>query len=257
MLPNMTVGDLDRWLSSFLNIGALEGIDSSQNGLQVGSTSAEVQKVAFAVDACMESFRRAAQWGAGLVVAHHGIIWAEPRRIVGSLFERVRFLVEKNLALYAVHLPLDLHPEVGNNIGIARLLGLRDIQPFGEHHGVTIGCRGTLAEPVRLEEIVSRLSGRQGEQVRTLPFGPPTVRSVGIVSGKAAGDTRQAIAAGLDLFITGEPSHEVYHHCLEERIHVIFAGHYHSESFGVRLLAERLARETGVETTYLDIPTGL
>jgi dinuclear metal center YbgI/SA1388 family protein len=255
----MTVAELDRWLSSFLDIGALEGIDSSQNGLQVGSALAETTRVAFAVDASMESFRRAAQWGAGLLVVHHGIIWAAPQRIVGSLFERVRFLAEKNLALYAAHLPLDKHPEVGNNIGIAHLLGLQDIAPFGTWRGVTIGCRGVLAEPMSLEQVVTRLSGRQGEPMRTLPFGPPMVRSVGIVSGAAprAGDIGNAVAGKLDLFITGEPSHEVYHHCLEERIHVIFAGHYHSESFGVRLLADRLARETGVETTYLDIPTGL
>jgi len=253
----MTVAELDRWISSFLDIGALEGIDSSQNGLQFDSTAAEARKVAFAVDASMESFRRAAQWGAQMLVVHHGIFWGVPQRIVGSLFERVRFLAEKNLALYAAHLPLDRHPEVGNNAGIAQLLGLTDVVPFGTYHGVTIGCRGALAEPTGLEQIVARLSGRQGEQMRTLPFGPATIRTVGIVSGSAARDVTQAISEGLDLFITGEPSHEVYHHCLEARIHVIFAGHYHSESFGVRLLADRLARETGVETTYLDIPTGL
>ena len=253
----MTVADLDRWLSAFLDIGAMEGVDSSQNGLQVGSGAVETAKVAFAVDASMESFRRAAQWGAGMLVVHHGIVWAAPQRIVGSLYERVRFLAEKALALYAAHLPLDRHPEVGNNIGIARLLGLRELAPFGAWHGVALGFRGVLPEPSNLEQVVARLSGRQGEPMRTLPFGPPTVRTVGIVSGAAAREVAQAAREGLDLFITGEPSHEVYHHCLEERIHVIFAGHYHSESFGVRLLADRLARETGVETTYLDIPTGL
>jgi dinuclear metal center YbgI/SA1388 family protein len=255
----MTVAELDRWISSFLDIGATEGIDASQNGLQVGSAAAETTRVAFAVDASMESFRRAVEWGAGMLVVHHGIIWAAPQRIVGSLFERVRFLAEKNLALYAAHLPLDRHPEVGNNAGIARLLGLKDIAPFGAWRGLTIGCRGVLAEPMSLEQVVARLAGRQGEPMRTLPFGPPLVRSVGIVSGAAprAGDIGKAAAEKLDLFITGEPSHEVYHHCLEERIHVIFAGHYHSESFGVRLLADRLAREKGVETTYFDIPTGL
>ena len=253
----MTVAELDRWLSSFLDIGALEGIDSSRNGLQVGSATTEVRKVAFAVDASMESFRRAAQCGAGMLVVHHGIIWAVPERIVGPLFERVRFLAEKNIALYAAHLPLDRHPEVGNNIGIARHLGLQDIAPFGTWRGATLGCRGTLPVPMTLEQVVTLMSGRQGEQVRTLPFGAPLVRTVGIISGKAAKDVTQAISEGLDLFITGEPSHEVYHHCLEARIHVIFSGHYHTESFGVRLLADRLARETGVETTYLDIPTGL
>lgn len=253
----MTLSDLDNWLSTFLDISALQAIDSSQNGLQVGSAATEVRKVAFAVDASMESFRRAAEAGADMLLVHHGVLWDRPVRITGAFYERLRFLVEHSLALYAVHLPLDLHPEVGNNIGIARQLGLTDIQPFCSYRGLKIGFKGVLSAPARLEEIVMRLGGRQGEQVRTLPFGPPKIRSIGIVSGDVPREFTQAVAEGLDLFITGESAHEIYHHCLESRIHVIFAGHYHSESFGVQLLADRLARETGVETTYLDIPTGL
>jgi len=111
--------------------------------------------------------------------------------------------------------------------------------------------------PARLEEVVFRLSGRQGEQMKALPFGPELISTVGIISGGAARDVAQAVDEGLDLFITGEPLHSIYHHCLESRIHVIFAGHYQSESFGVRLLGERLARETGLDTTYVDVPTGL
>ena len=253
----MTLTELDQWLSAFLDLPALAAVDSSQNGLQVGRRAEEVRKVAFAVDASMESFRRAADWGAEVLFVHHGILWDKPVRITGSLYERVRFLVERDLALYGVHLPLDLHPEVGNNIGIARLLGLTDIQPFGLHRGVKIGCKGVLPSPMSLDEVVLRLSGRQGERVKTLPFGPPRIQTVGIVSGGAPMDVVQATAERLDLFVTGEPAHMIYHHCLEERIHAIFAGHYHSESFGVLSLAARLARETGLETTYLDVPTGL
>jgi dinuclear metal center YbgI/SA1388 family protein len=253
----MTLAELDRWLSSFLAIAALDAIDNSQNGLQVGSRTAVARKVAFAVDASMESFRRAAEWGADTLFVHHGILWDRPLRITGVFYERVRFLVEHDLALYAVHLPLDLHPEVGNNIGIARHLRLTDIQPFCAYRGVKVGCKGILPTPASLDEIVLRLTARQGERVRTLPFGPAQVRTIGIVSGDVPREVTQAIEEGLDLYITGEPAHEIYHRCLEEQIHVIFAGHYHSETFGVQLLADRLARETGVETTYLDIPTGL
>ena len=253
----MKLAELDQWLSAYLGIGALEDIDNSLNGLQVGSMAALVRKVAFAVDASMESFRRAAEAGADTLFVHHGLFWGRPERLTGRLYERVRFLIEHHLALYAVHLPLDLHSEVGNNIGIARLLGLTDIKPFGAYRGLKIGCKGILPAPARLDEIVLRLGGRQGEQIRTLPFGPPSIQSVGIVSGDVPREFTQAVAEGLDLYITGESAHEIYHHCLESRIHVIFAGHYHSESFGVQLLADRLARETGVETTYLDIPTGL
>jgi dinuclear metal center YbgI/SA1388 family protein len=192
-----------------------------------------------------------------MLLVHHGLLWEKPLRLTGALYDRVRLLVEKRIALWAVHLPLDLHPEVGNNIGIARHLGLIDIQPFGRHHGIKIGYKGVLPAAATLEEIATRMSSRQGEPVRTFPFGAAEVTTVGIVSGNAPWDVTQAIEEGLDLFVTGEPSHEIYHNCLEARIHVIFAGHYHSESFGVRLLADKLARETGLETTYLDVPTGL
>jgi dinuclear metal center YbgI/SA1388 family protein len=253
----MTLTELDAWLKGLLNLPDFEAIDASRNGLQVARRSPDIRKVASTVDASLETFRRAVEWGADMLLVHHGILWDGPQRIVGGLFERIRFLVEKDLALYAVHLPLDAHREVGNNICIARLLGLADIQPFGSHRGIKIGVKGILPSPLSLEEAALRLAGREGEAVSTLPFGPEKIRSVGIVSGGAAGDAAQAVEEDLDLFVTGEAAHGIYHHCLEARIHVIFAGHYHSESFGVRLLAERLARDTGLETTYIDVPTGL
>jgi dinuclear metal center YbgI/SA1388 family protein len=253
----MTLVELDRWLAGFLGLAALDGIDPSRNGLQVGRRAPEVRKVAFAVDASLETFRRAAEWGADMLFVHHGLFWEEPLRIVGGLYERIRFLVERDLALYAVHIPLDMHPEVGNNIGIARLLGLGDIAPFGDWKGMKIGFKGTLPSPMSIDEVCSRLAGRQGEKVRSLPFGPAEVRSIGVVSGGAPWEALQAIEQGLDCYVTGEAAHGIYHHCLEARIHCIFAGHYHSETFGVRELAGRLARDTGLETTYLDVPTGL
>ncbi len=253
----MTLTEIDRWLTDFLDLATFTAVDPSQNGLQVGSTAGDVQKVAFAVDASMEGFRRAASWGAGLLVVHHGILWDKPLRITGAFYERVRFLVENGLALYGVHLPLDVHPEVGNNAGIARQLGLVDRRPFGAYRGMTLGFKGTLPEPLPLEGVVARLTARLGEPVKTLPFGPGLVRTAGIISGDAPWGAAQAAEQGLDLYITGEPAHEIYHYCLEQRIHVIFSGHYHSESHGVRALADRLQQDTGLVTTYLDIPTGL
>ncbi len=253
----MTHTDLDRWLRDFLNLAAFEAVDESRNGLQVATRASEVTKVAFAVDASLESFRRAIEAGAQLLFVHHGILWDKPERIVGALYERLRALIDGNLALYAAHLPLDQHPEVGNNIGIARQLGLREIQPFGNYRGTKIGCKGVLPAPLRLDEVVFRLFGGQGDQVRTLPFGPERISGVGVVSGAAAWEVTQAVEEGLDLFITGEPLHAIYHRCLESGIHGIFAGHYQSETFGVRSLRERLARETGLDTVYIDVPTGL
>jgi dinuclear metal center YbgI/SA1388 family protein len=253
----MTLAEIDRWLNEFLDLDRFAGLDSSLNGLQVAGPDREVTRAAFAVDASLETFRRAADGGAQILVVHHGILWDRQSRITGSTWERVRLLIEKNLALYAAHLPLDAHAEVGNNAGIARALKLIDVQPFGMHRGAALGCKGRMPEARSLEEVVALLTVRQGEPVKTLPFGPPLVRTVGIISGAAPWGAAQAIAEGLDLYITGEPAHEIYHHCLEQRIHAIFAGHYHSESFGVQALALRCAQETGVQTTYLDVPTGL
>jgi dinuclear metal center YbgI/SA1388 family protein len=253
----MKLAELDGWLSDFLGLAALDGVDDSRNGLQVARAKAEVRKVAFAVDACIESFRRAAEWGADLLFVHHGLLWGAPARITGVLYERIRFLVEHDLALYGVHIPLDMHPEVGNNIGIARLLGLTDVAPFGAWKGFRIGFKGSLPVPRSLEALASKLAGPDAGTVRTLPFGPAEVRTVGIISGGAPWEVVQATAEGLDCYVTGEPAHGIYHHCLEARINGMFAGHYHTETFGVRQLAGRLAADTGLETTYLDVPTGL
>ena len=253
----MTLMELDRWFRSLLDLEKAEGADSSLNGIQVSRRTREVGKVAFAVDACRETIRRAAEWGADVLFVHHGIIRKPGARLTGARYERVRLLAEKDIALYAAHLPLDMHPEVGNNIGIARRLGLAEVAPFGVYHGLTIGFKGRLPEPLDLNGLIRRLTGGDASSVRFLPFGPEAIGTVGIISGGAPSEVAQAIGEELDAYVTGEPSHDVYHNCLESRIHAIFAGHYFTETFGVTLLAERLARETGLETRFIDVPTGL
>ncbi len=254
----MTLTELDRWLRTLLDIERAEAADSSRNGIQVSRRNTKVTKAAFAVDACLETIRRAAEWNADVLIVHHGIIWdRRPAPLSGALYERVRLLMEKDIALYAAHLPLDMHPEVGNNIAIARHLGLSGISPFGVYKGLAVGFKGTLPDPLDLDGLIRKLTGKDSTSVRFLPFGPDLIRTVGIVSGGGSEDVLQAIQEGLDAFITGEPAHRIYHDCLESKIHAIFAGHYATETFGVRLLAERLARETGIDTRYIDVPTGL
>jgi dinuclear metal center YbgI/SA1388 family protein len=187
---------------------------------------------------------------------HHGLFWGKPVAFTGFQYRRIRELVAGDCALYAVHLPLDAHPTLGNNAGIARRLGLRAVRPFGEHRGVKIGCRGELPEALSLERVAALCCGAHAP-LSLLPFGPQAIRSVGIVSGGASQDALQAIAEGLDLFISGEPSHTVYHACLEAGINALFGGHYLTEVWGVKSVGEWLAREHGLETCFLDIPTGL
>jgi dinuclear metal center YbgI/SA1388 family protein len=252
----MRLAEFDRLMRELLRLDTAAPGDDSLNGLQVSNQRGEAGRIAFAVDACLEAIRRAVEWKADVLFAHHGLFWGTPLALTGGLFRRVRELLAGDCALYAVHLPLDLHPELGNNAALARRLGLREVEPFGEHRGAMIGCKGKFAEPKSLGEVQAMLSGAR-PALGALPFGPETIRTVGIVSGGAAKDAVQAIEQGLDLFITGEPSHMVYHPCLEGRLNVIFGGHYLTEVGGVSSLAERLAAEHGLATVFLDIPTGL
>jgi putative NIF3 family GTP cyclohydrolase 1 type 2 len=140
---------------------------------------------------------------------------------------------------------------------MADRLQLLDREPFGEHHGRYIGWKGRLPDPATLEEVSRRLFSSGDDVLATLPFGPERVESVGIVSGGAPRDVLQAIEQQLDLYITGEPAHEVYHHCLEAGINVIFGGHYRTEIWGVQALGQRCAEDLHLETTFIDLPTGL
>jgi dinuclear metal center YbgI/SA1388 family protein len=254
----MHIRDIDAYYRSFLSIDDLANTDSSLNGVQVAPDAKAIHKIAFAVDACMDAFRLAADWGAGMIFVHHGLFWGRDLRVTGAHYERLRFLIDKELALYAVHLPLDMHPEVGNNAGMAAALGLVETAPFGFYKGTAIGIRGRFAVPVPREEAAQRLFGTCAAQpVTLLPFGKPLVQTVGLISGGAAHEVDQAIELGLDLYITGDHAHTIYHNCQEEGINVLFAGHYQTETWGVRLTAEKTRKDTGLETRFFDVPTGL
>ncbi|MBN2735401.1 MAG: Nif3-like dinuclear metal center hexameric protein [Spirochaetales bacterium] len=252
----MKLCDFHSMIHEWLDFPAIKK-DASQNGLQVGDFDSEVNKVAFAVDASLETFRRAKEAGADLVFVHHGLFWSQPVRLVGQFYQRIRYLIENKLALYAVHLPLDRHPELGNNICIARRLGLNEIEPFGEYHGMKIGYKGRLPEAMGINEIAEKMSAKSEKPLATLPFGPGQIRTIGIVSGDDPRAAYQAIDEGLDLFITGDAAHIVYHEAMEAGLNVIFGGHYATEIWGVQAVAKKLAAETSLESVMLDIPTGL
>jgi dinuclear metal center YbgI/SA1388 family protein len=253
----MNIAEFDAWASELLDIPRFRPLDDSLNGLQVGRTAGPLGTVAFAVDACLESIRRAREAGAHALFVHHGLFWGKPAAITGTLRQRIAELIAADMALYACHLPLDAHPELGNNAVLARMLGLVDVEPFGEYHGVRIGCKGRLDPALRLEDAVRRVLP-QGDQPRSvLAFGSETVSSVAVVSGGAPFEALQAIREGLDLYITGEPSHSIYHEVMEARLNVVAAGHYATEVHGVKAVAERVHGELGLETVFIEYPTGL
>lgn len=253
----MTLAQIDSYFRRVLAMDEFARDDRSQNGVQIACSEKPISRAAFAVDASLETARRAAEWEADLLVVHHGLFWGTSLTITGVHYGRVREFLQRDLALYAVHLPLDQHALLGNNAVMADRLKLEEREPFGEHHGRCIGWKGRLPSPLTLEQVSRRLFASADDLAGVLPFGPETVSAVGIVSGGAPWDVLQAIDQGLDLFITGEPSHSIYHHCLEAGINVIFGGHYQTETWGVKALSKQCAEDLQLETTFIDLPTGL
>jgi dinuclear metal center YbgI/SA1388 family protein len=227
------------------------------NGVQVDNDGAPLQKIAFAVDASLETFKRAAECGAGIVFVHHGLFWGSPLPLTGNHRQRIKFLLDHNICLYAVHLPLDQHPELGNNAGLAELLNFKNIEPFGLYHGRKIGYKGNLTVPLSIDEAVKKIDfmGRPPQGI--FPFGKPENRTCAVISGGAAFEVKQAIDEGIDLYVTGEASHQMYHECLEGRINMIAGGHYSTEVWGVRRMMERCAAELHLSVEFIDVPTGL
>jgi len=252
-----TTRQLDAFFRGLLDIEGLKEIDSSLNGLQVDNDGSEIKKIAFAVDAGMEVFRRTAEAGAGMLFVHHGLFWGVPLSLEKGHRERIKFLLDNNLALYAVHLPLDQHPELGNNAVLADLLGIKDKEPFGLYHKRKIGYKGILSKPLTIEEAVNKISFMNRPPVGVFPFGKKENHSCAVISGGAGMEAFQALEEEVDLYVTGETSHSAYHHALEGGLNIIAGGHYSTEVWGVRRLMEECVNKLGMAAEFIDVPTGL
>ena len=246
------LAEIIAWLDELL--GAGDYADYGPNGLQVPGTE-DVRLVVTGVSAHRELFERAAAAGAGLVIAHHGLFWDfHPRALSPTMRERLRVLFDHEIALAGYHLPLDAHEEVGNNALICEALGLERAERFGEHRGRSIGFVGRSAEGVPFEELRRRCAEVFGQEPFAWETGPELVRSVGIVSGAAASSFGEAIARGLDAFLTGEPAEHVMADARESGTHFLAAGHYATETLGVRRLGELVAERFGVEHRFVAAP---
>lgn len=247
-LPDL-IDELDRLLEP----GRFD--DYGPNGLQFPGREA-VETLVTAVSASVELFDAALEERADAVLVHHGLFWGSGvGPIDRALKHRLAPLFLRDVSLIAYHLPLDAHPEVGNNALLARALGARDAGPFGAHRGADIGRRATFADaPVDAQELRRRVERATGRAPLHFESGPALVRDLAIVSGAGAGHLPEAIAAGADAFITGEPAERVMHEAREGSIHFLAAGHYATETFGVRELGERLAERFGLRHVFLDVP---
>ena len=228
--------------------------DLSRNGLQVEGGE-KISRVGLAVDACMEAYEAAAVKGCQMIIAHHGMIWGGLPYITKGTFRQLNFLFDHGINLYAAHLPLDLHARLGNNARIAAMIGVRSLEPFGLYKGTAIGFEGILSKPVTLAALSQRLEKLLGGTTTVLPFGPDTIRRIGIVSGSASEIIDEAIRKELDCYITGEPKHTHHHLAKEAGLNVIYCGHYHSEKPGVIAVGGLIEKKFDIPCDFLDVPT--
>ncbi len=244
--------DLISHLDHLLEPGAFR--DFGPNGLQVPG-SPEVTRVVTGVSAHRELIEAAIDLHAELLLVHHGLFWDfHPTGLTPMLAERLRLLFRHDVSLAAYHLPLDGHEEVGNNAQLAVRLGAASHEPFGDGFGRPIGRVARFEAPgIAAAELFARVEAVTRREPLVFPTGPARIRSVGIISGSAAKNLPEAIAAGLDAFMTGEPAEHVMADAREAGLHFIAAGHYATETFGVRTLGDRLAREFGVEHQFVDV----
>ncbi len=251
----MTLSSLVSTLDSLLKITEINDYPGAVNGLQI-ENSGKITRLVAAVDACGEVIREAARVPGTLLLVHHGIFWNGTAPVVGSTYRKLKAALEGDLALYSSHLPLDFHPELGNNILLAKSLGLTGVKPALIVKGQAAGVLGKIKSTSR-EEFAERIAAAVGGSVHFSPGGPEKIRTVLIVTGGAGSEVLSAAKLGVDAFVTGEGPHWSYTAAEEEGINLFYAGHYATETFGVKALALYLSRKTGLPWSFLDHPTGL
>jgi len=229
--------------------------DYGPNGLQVPGPT-RVSRIATGVSAHAELFERAAAERAQLLIVHHGLFWGPGFRVIDStLKRRLQLLFDAGIGLAAYHLPLDAHPELGNNALIARALGAERFERFALHHDEPIGILAHLpGTGLAASELFARVVETTAREPLVFEEGPQTVRTLAIVSGAGADYLRDGAAAGAQAFLTGEPAERVMAEAREAGLHFIAAGHYATETFGVRRLGEHLAQRFALAHTFLDVP---
>ena len=250
----MELERLVQYVDGYLGVAEHPDYDTALNGLQVEGPP-QVSHVCAAVDASEATIEAAADLESDLLLVHHGLFWDGLRPLTGRRYRRVRRLVEAGVGLYAVHLPLDAHPEVGNCALLARALGLDVESRFGAYRGAPLGWWGTT--DTDRPGLVARVETAVGGPVRLIPGGPERIRRVGVLTGGGGSFVSEAAREGLDAYVTGEGSHHTAIDAMEAGVNLLYAGHYATETFGVKALAAHLAERFGLAWEFLDHPTGM
>ena len=251
----MKRSELVAYLDNYLRIDEIA--DYGPQGLQVEADNEDINRIALSVDVAPPVIDAAAAWQADLLLVHHGILWRTVECIAGALGQRVRLLLQHKMNLYAAHLPLDAHTEVGNNAVLANMLELDSISWWFSPKGTPLGVMGTVTQPTRLSQLVEQIENKLGTQARVLAHGIKHIKQVAIISGFGADQVVEAKALGADTFLTGEMSHANYWAASDHGMNVIYAGHYATETVGVKALGDHLATKFDLEVMFFDFPTGM
>ena len=253
--PNKSLSSLVSTMNSLLRTGEINDYPGAVNGLQI-ENSGVVTRIVAAVDACEEVIRESSRVPGTLLLVHHGLFWNGVQTLTGAHYRKIKAALDGDLALYSSHLPLDLHPSLGNNILLAKALGLTKIKPALEMKGQSVGVIGKVSEMKR-EDFAKLLSGTVGGDVNLAPGGPKIIKTVLVVTGGAGSEVARAAALGVDAFVTGEGPHWSYTAAEELGVNLFYGGHYATETFGVKALASFVANQACLPWSFLDHPTGL
>ena len=253
-MPTTALHDIVRYSDRLLRTEEVNDYGGAVNGLQVENRGT-VTRIAAAVDASLSTIQLAIAARADLLIVHHGLFWSPRQPWTGKTCEMFRLLMDSNLAIYSSHLPLDLHPKLGNNVQLCTAMGLKNPKPFfydkEQHIGLQVRAK------LSLEEVKQRFKIAVGGEPLVIPGGPAICRRIGIVTGGAGNELKRAVAEGVDTFITGEGAHWTYALAEELGLNVLYGGHYATETFGVKALARDLSQRFGLPWSFLDYPTGL
>lgn len=253
-MAKASLQEIVAFLDGELRIAEIPDYPGAVNGLQLAN-SGTVTKVAAAVDASLPVVEAAVAAGADLLVVHHGMFWQGAQPLTGAFYRKIKAAMDGGLAIYSAHLPLDVHPELGNNALLLRALGFESEGTFFDWKGTRLGL--TAEVEISRDGLRERVAAAVGGAVHLCPGGPAVVRKIGLVTGGAGAEVALCAREGIDTFITGEGPHWSYPMAEELGLNLMYAGHYATETFGVKALAGRLGRDFGLPWEFIDRPTGL
>jgi dinuclear metal center YbgI/SA1388 family protein len=250
----VSLDELVAYLDQELKTDSIPDYPGAMNGLQLAN-SGQVGRVVAAVDASLPVIEAAAEGGPGLLIVHHGMFWQGPQPVTGAFYRKLKIAMDAGLAIYSSHLPLDIHPELGNNMLLARAIRLQNPEPFFDQKGILIGLRGSWAGT--RQDLTETLQAALGGPVHLCPAGPEVISKIGVITGGAGSEVVKVAASGVDSFVTGEGPHWSYPLAEELALNVFYGGHYATETSGVKAIAERIANLYSIPWKFHDHPSGL